>query len=307
MSLTSILSYSNKEFKHFRNFLLEAFPTPKLDDLQIIKCEPLTTNYMIVGTAFDYLLRFYLEKKYGEKVFARNWVAETGLRYFDDRRNKFIEADGFDLDEMDRDELNDFFKRKTEENENLNKIVNEKFQKCKEIHNCFVSSEFIEMDQVIEAALFLGRLDNVARGGIRMKEYVNLEQENKLNIQDLQQLLDSCNLMLFEPNEKLILNPTFGCGSRLVRGADADLIVDNILIEVKVTKYKKLTRPYFNQLIGYYLLYLIGGIDEHPNIEVKTLGIYFARHDYLWTIPVNEIGAEKDFKKATDLLKRKIN
>ena len=112
MSLTSILSYSNKGFKPFRDFLTDSFPTPRFKSIEIIKSETLTTNYMIVGTAFDYLFKFCLEKEFGSKVFTSNWVAETALKYFDDKRNGIIYSDGNELEDMDSDELLEFFEKK---------------------------------------------------------------------------------------------------------------------------------------------------------------------------------------------------
>lgn len=63
MSVTSILNYSNKQFKDFRTLLEELFPIPKFESGANIKVEPVTKNYGLIGTAFDYLLRFSLEKK----------------------------------------------------------------------------------------------------------------------------------------------------------------------------------------------------------------------------------------------------
>lgn len=114
-----------------------------------------------------------------------------------------------------------------------------------------------------------------------------------------------CNLNLFSPKKKIILNPTFGEGSTLVGGADADLIIDNTLIDIKTTKDLKISRPIFNQLIGYYLIYLIGGIDNHKDVNIENLGIYFSRYNVLWTISTKEIGNQEDFNKAIMLLKSK--
>lgn len=307
MSLTSILSYTNKPFKPFRDFLTESFPTPKFKSNEIIKSEPQTTNYMIVGTAFDYLLRFQLEKEFGGKVFTSNWVAETALKYFDDKRSGTIYSDGNELEDMDADELLELFEKKKNADKTLNKVIHEKFNDCKEKHSEFINSELADINKLIESTLFLARLDGVFRGGIRMKEYITLEPENTLDIDDLRQLLNSCDPNLFKPKEKLILNPTFGEGSRLVGGADADIIVDDTLIDIKVTKDLKLTRPYFNQLIGYYLLYLLGGIDEHKDVEIRNLGIYFARHNYLWTVAVEEIGTDEAFNSAVNILKSRLD
>jgi hypothetical protein len=92
----------------------------------------------------------------------------------------------------------------------------------------------------------------------------------------------------------------------LVGGADADLVIDSTLIDVKTTIELKLTRQYYNQLICYYMLYLIGGMDNHSDLKLDRLGIYFSRYDYLWTFPIGQVGNEQDFEKAISGLKSSI-
>jgi hypothetical protein len=107
----------------------------------------------------------------------------------------------------------------------------------------------------------------------------------------------------FTPWSHIILNPGFGTD---LINADADLVVDEMLIEVKVTKHLKLSREHFNQLIGYYLLYLIGGIPQNKQLKISKLGVYFARHNFLWTVGVDQIGNKLAFKKATAILKQSL-
>ena len=90
------------------------------------------------------------------------------------------------------------------------------------------------------------------------------------------------------------LNPTFGIGSIMVSGADADMIIDDTLIDIKVTKHLDLKREYLNQLIGYTVLASIGGVDGAVRkTNIKFIAIYFARHGFLWKIPLAEIGSLK--------------
>ena len=51
---------------------------PRLDGLTL-QAEPHTKNYGIVGTAFDYLFRFGLQRL-NESAKTTRWVAESGLR-----------------------------------------------------------------------------------------------------------------------------------------------------------------------------------------------------------------------------------
>ncbi|MBS1979420.1 MAG: hypothetical protein JST46_18765 [Bacteroidetes bacterium] len=306
MSLTSILSYNNKDFKGFRELLTESFPAPRIKFHQEIKVAPATTNYMLIGKAFDYLLRFHLEKEYGKKVSARKWVAESALTYFNDRNNGLIHSRGDELSDLTYDELRKLFDDKEERDKLRNQKVKEKFVECQKIHQQFIESKLKNETDLIESALFLARLDDVIRAGPMMKEYINFLPENHLDIDDLKQLTQTCDLEVFKPMKKIILNPTFGEGSNLVGGADADMIVDDMLIDIKVTKELKLTRPHFNQVLGYYLLFLIGGVDNHKDTKIKTLGLYFARHHVLWTIKIDDIANNDEFNKVKDFLKKKV-
>jgi hypothetical protein len=91
------------------------------------------------------------------------------------------------------------------------------------------------------------------------------------------------------------LNPTFGYGSDLVGGADADLIVDGCLIDIKTTKKWSLSTDYIYQLIGYYILHRLneGGINERDTCQIKRVGIYFSRHGEMCAWDVNTIISEE--------------
>lgn len=73
------------------------------------------------------------------------------------------------------------------------------------------------------------------------------------------------------------LNPTF-VGSALVGGADADLIVDRTLIELKTTRQDRFERvDHLYQLLGYVLL------DYSEQFELDAIGVYLARRGVLVT------------------------
>lgn len=299
MSLSSILDYNNKQFKEFRTLLKDLFPNPKFRTTESIKVHPVTDSYALIGTAFDYLLRFTLQKKYAELVHDRNWVSEGALRHFAPDRVHLVDKS---ILEMDDNSLVTLLRAK----DALNSQIVLKFQDCKNIHQSYVNSTLKNEDEMITACLFLARLDAVIRKGESMIQYIDLTSEKETDITDLKLLLHSCNLNQFKPQRKIVLNPTFGKGSSLVGGADADLIIDDTLIDIKVTLGIRLTRPLLNQLIGYYLLFLIGKVAGHEDIDIKKLGIYFARHGVLWTIGVNQLGDKKSFEKAKQTLIQKI-
>lgn len=80
-------------------------------------------------------------------------------------------------------------------------------------------------------------------------------------------------------SQRTTLNPTFD-GSRDVGGADADLIIDGCLIDIKTTINPKLSANWLYQLLGYVLL------DYNNRYEIEQVGIYFARQQKLiqWSL-----------------------
>jgi hypothetical protein len=77
-----------------------------------------------------------------------------------------------------------------------------------------------------------------------------------------------------------VLNPTFA-GSGDVGGADADLVVDGCLIDIKTSIAPQLKADYLYQLAGYLLL------DYDDQLHINAVGIYMARQAILfrWAVP----------------------
>lgn len=69
--------------------------------------------------------------------------------------------------------------------------------------------------------------------------------------------------------------PTFARSADL-GGADADLILDGRLIDLKATRKRSLDRPTVWQLLGYLLA------DTDDQFKITSVGVYFARFGHLW-------------------------
>ncbi|GAC1405264.1 MAG: hypothetical protein NVSMB49_24490 [Ktedonobacteraceae bacterium] len=78
-----------------------------------------------------------------------------------------------------------------------------------------------------------------------------------------------------------ILNPNFA-GSKDVGGADADLVIDNCLVDIKTSVASKIAADYLYQLVGYLLL------DYNDNLKMNAAGIYMARQGMLFTWSVSD-------------------
>ena len=75
--------------------------------------------------------------------------------------------------------------------------------------------------------------------------------------------------------DSISLNPDFGEAGLLVGGADADIIADDMPIDIKTTKFPKFERKYWEQLCGYCALTSL------QDINIKRVAIYFSRFGVL--------------------------
>lgn len=112
---------------------------------------------------------------------------------------------------------------------------------------------------------------------------------------DLKRLYSLLKDDMWKCKETCLLNPVFGDASLLVNGADTDLILDDMLIDIKVTTQAGLKRDFFNQLMGYYILNKIAGIDSNYGNTINRLGIYSARYGELISFNVNDVIDENTF------------
>jgi hypothetical protein len=222
MSLSSFLNQPD-----VRARFKQEFPKPNLRTNHELLAPPLTKNYSQVGTAFDYLMRFFL-KSLNPQAIERNWVAENSL--------SLLSAQGF---------------HHLAEQANL--IVNQ----ARENYAEFLRTQELSLD-LIKSALLLAKLDPFSRRGQILE---NLQQIDERDVEDLRNMMALVDANLFRTTGGVWLNPTFGEASFLVGGADADLVVDDLILEIKTLRNLKLERDDFNQLIGYYCLSKIGSLN----------------------------------------------
>jgi hypothetical protein len=247
----------------------------------------------LVGTAFDYLFRFYL-KRLNPDARTSSWVAEQVPSIFQDNVQSAI--DSYTLDRWTStgrnswlDDMPSVIRYRKRRFEKAGRIL----AKSKEAYAHYLKYGRIN-EQLLKSVLLLAQLDPFYRSG--QDEY-ELGTIDRRDIQDLQALIGLVDQRLFKAKKICVLNPTFGTGSHLVGGADADLLIDNMLVEVKTTKHLQVRRDHWNQLIGYYLLMTIGGIDGvKSNYKVQRLGIYFSRFGELLTFAVDDAINQKKFR-----------
>lgn len=274
MSLTDLLKEPDVK-ERFR----QEVKKPKMVADKDLLAPPLSQRYSLIGTAFDYLLRFYLQHLNPHAI-RRSWIAEHGLQCLSERT--FGEA-AYDIDSRTLSFPSE----------------DGSFDKAREIFNAawiaheqYLSSGRLT-DQVLRCTIYLAQLDVVFRCGY-VDEQLGVAYAD--DVKDLHNLIALVRPDVFLSDSVCLLNPTFGDASLMVGGADADLLIDGMLIDIKTTKHLSLDRGYFNQLIGYFLLHELAAIGEiRPKMEISKLAIYFSRHGHLEVFEVSELINKKTF------------
>lgn len=99
-----------------------------------------------------------------------------------------------------------------------------------------------------------------------------------------------------------LLNPTFGEGSSLVGGADADVVQDGIIIDIKTVAKPNLADVLY-QLVGYYVLADSYEVDGLPAGEkITEVAVYFARHGSLIRLPIERLVTPEQVEELHDVL-----
>ena len=259
MSLTSFL-----KDKKVKELFASEFKKPRDKIVGEIKAPPITKHYAMMGIAFDYLMRFYLEY-HNPKAKTEPWVAEISV---------------LKISKMEMIEQNlpfyDIFD-KAIENLEFARVAYSKFKK-----------NGILNEDILKSVILLAQLDPIYRAG-----YINpnMGVVDNGDIQDLRNLISLVNIEDFKANSYCLLNPTFGEGSKLVGGADADIVIDNQMIDIKTTKKAEVSSEMFNQIIGYYILGTIGGIgrEKFDISNISEIGFYFSRYGIKYMYEVGEI------------------
>ena len=254
MSLTSILAIPEVRQRFREEFDRPRRPAPK--EKRVERQVP-GAQARQLGVAFDYLLRFTLEHRYPDLVTTKPWVAENGL----DRIKPVLKTRSAGAD-----------RRAAEHWLGV-------MQQAKRDHAAYLKTGEVT-DGLLESVWRLADLDGFYRAFTDPTD-VLARAETPLGeaANELRALLSAVPFDEgFQPRNLLTLNPTFGEASTLVGGADADIILDDTVIDIKTTVEPKVARDGFNQLIGYAALAELGGINGGAPHRMQRLSVYHSRY-----------------------------
>jgi len=263
----------------FSKVVIDSIPIPNdrfKSSKNCVAC-PKTKNYSLIGTAFDYLVRSELKRLYPNAI-----------------ENKFIAESSIALVEQNIKEYG-YYQAK---NERIGKkeldAMRSIERKYKEERMLFIKSGNLT-NSFIETTIRFARMDVIFRAGI----YDDVEKNvDPLDIEDLRALYNLIPEGLKKSaSNNIILNPNFGFASLEVGGADADLIIDSKIIDIKTTKEMRLDAYSWSQIVGYLIL-----ADEAREIEknfpvIERIGIYFSRYGYLWDIDADYVRKNHKYRE----------
>ena len=270
MSLTALIRHDKELQERVRG----TFKRPRLDRSRELLVEPSTSHYGLVGTAFDYLFRFYVERINSGMVEGHHspWVAEKAV--------ELIAPDPA-------------LQREAKKIVKAVKALKEEYLKAG-----------VFSDELIRAVLRMSYLDPVSRAGIGA-DFVGTDAD-PADIEDLKAQLALIPEDAFLAQKLCYLNPSFGNASVLAGGADADLLLDDVLIDIKSTKKRELKFNDFCQIICYFCLYQLGGIDGRHEFPISQLGFYFSRFQYLLLFSPYDLADEHEWHDFAEWLHAKI-
>ena len=261
MSLTSHLKSTHSPIRKFlrltfpnRSFLKDA--NKRMRSASVVL--PCNSNSLgTIGLALDYRIRYYFARTPTQALFAFHGL--RGLLHLNRAEDKTKEIYKTFLENLD-----DFMDSNNPVNRRLSETEEDELNRY-----CFVLAlleEVYRLGRIHPNSLLAGECSSI-------QGLLNLADDQ--SIVDLRTLsykfYDNFQQMLTLPH---ILNPTFD-GSAYVRGADADLIVDSTLIEIKTTKRKDLKRDWLYQLLGYVLL------DYTNRYDIRRIAFYMTRQGIL--------------------------
>ena len=315
MSLTSELKNSNSLIsqlfkKHLPNTraLLKA-GRDQMKDKEIIRAAE-NLPWMMIGTAFDYRLRFYFS---GSGDF-RKLVAYLGFwGLCGESWSALHHNEQMSTWEVNEQQLEDIKEFSMNEESPLFDIrlardfVNSYDALMANLKPAGRKLQQPDEDLLLRHCCVLAYLDGFYRPGSYptsplLSPDPSIKSVNDLlslpsadTIEDLRLLswgfFDEFQSML---SKEVIANPTFE-GSRLVGGADADLIIEHCLLDIKTTINPFNGPGHLYQLLGYAVL------DIHDKYNLTHVGFYFSRQKCLVKWSLREILSELSAGEITDL------
>jgi hypothetical protein len=260
INVSNLIKDKKSKFRETIKSMIKKPANPK--GLQTVSPLVGSSHPSILGTAADYLIRFKTEiiNPPELKKNPHPWVAES--------MSKSFGGHGLDIIQ--------------EAKTNLATAI----------------QQGILSDNLISSALKLARLE----GMFWSRQIRPLDNGiSSADLKDLRSIVDKADAKTLTAKNQFYLNPIFGFATPTFNiGADGDIIIDDMLIDIKTYKDPKVSWNDFCQLICYMILMQIHKMIGNPEIEnfgeVSKIGLYFTRHNFFWIINFFDLISQDEFK-----------
>src|SRR5262249_34146370 len=220
MSLTSLIKTST--IREILDPLVAAILRP---EREAVRHPPRSRNHSLVGTAFDYLFRFELQRR-NPAARDQEWVAETAIA------------------------MSGLLGPKEGTDSAAHWQMADAARAALAAHRTQAAVDSLQLAEMARHALRLANVDAVFRSGRAVAGFTEIGPSD---VEDLVDLVGAVPWAAFASNGPVFLNPVFPEVSPRVGGADADLLVGDCLIDLKVVQ-SWVSKQDLRQLVGYYLL-----------------------------------------------------
>lgn len=238
---------------------------------------PGAAHASLVGTAFDYALRFEIERQTRTRS-ESSWVAEKAVA-------RYEAMFGHDAE-------------RTAELLAARRAI----AAARECVAAYFERHSVRESDRVELArhsALLAGIDPFYRAGSVALPFRLAPTEQAVT--DVAALLACAPVSALLREGPATLNPRFGAASAKVRGADADAIFGDLIVEVKATADCIIDRDMVRQLVGYVLLARTERRTDSEVPEIRRVGILFARFAQLVVLPPIR-GTDQQLDNAADEL-----
>jgi hypothetical protein len=234
-----------------------------------VRVPPPNCACAIIGTAFDYMVRFELKRRAPHAV-EPEWLAESAHRLLELSLARPLGAG---------------------EPERVGKAVTAARLAVAE-HRARGEASAADVGVLAAHALRLAAIDSVRRAGKLDPDFDQVDTEGVADLVALWAMVPWDELIRPGP---VFLNPTFRYGSARLGGADADLVSGDTLIDFKVVRRNLQASADVDQLLGYFLVAREEARCDPGFPAIARLGWYLARHGLCWVVPAEAILSVPDF------------
>ncbi len=286
-----------------------------------MQVERTTERYLLLGTAFDYLLRLYIKRNIPhadlhlmalEHSFPWRYPG-TRVELEEAGYVPYILGEAYSTPELDlatvlgRSEDEGVIALRMGDDLDAYPIVldisnarNAAAKKLDKIR-AYTVGENVPFADVAWGCIAMAIMDDTERSGshVPLNLFVD-EVKYPAELDELRQLFSVIPDALIDKRRQYWLNPVLGIvDSTAEIGADCDIIMGDNLIEIKVVSKNSMDIDMLNQLLGYFFLIRKNReLNLRPLPEIQEVSIYFARHGHLWSMPVSLWLDHPDFENV---------